>query len=137
MTGVFASSAAVGAILGGAGGLTAYLARQFDPEGDAILIRTTIDNNGNPDIIVRLLEIRSFAQMIEIRHIYQDLYPGTNFDHDILNYIPINLRIKALNMLIDNISKFFHLLLMLNFYYILEHLEIIVKWNFKILEMYY
>ena len=100
MTGVFASSAAVGAILG-AGGLAAYINGRFDPNRDAQLIKTTIDNNDNPDIIINLLENRFPGQREEIRQKYQESYPGTNFDSDILNYIPINLRIYALDMLID------------------------------------
>jgi len=101
MTGVFASSAAVGAILG-AGGLATYLAGKFDSKKDAELIKTTIDSNDNPDIIIKLLEIRFPEQREEIRQKYQELYSETNFDNDILNYIPINLRNHALNMLIEN-----------------------------------
>ena len=54
MTGVFASSAAVGAILG-TGGLAVYLKSKFSPENDARLIRATIENNDNPNIIINLL----------------------------------------------------------------------------------
>jgi len=105
MTGVFASSAAVGAILG-AGGLAAYIKGRFDAKKDAELIRATIDNHDNPDIIIKLLEIRFPPQREEIRQRYQELYPVHNFDHDILDYIPINdngiLRIHAMNMLVDS-----------------------------------
>ena len=100
MTGVFASSAAVGAILG-AGGLAAYIKGRFDAKKDAELIRATIDNHDNPDIIIKLLEIRFPKQRVKVRQSYQELYPGQNFDHDIINYIPINLRIHVENMLID------------------------------------
>ena len=91
MTGVFASSAAVGAILGGAGGLTAYLAGKFDPIKDSKLIKATIENRDNPDIIIKLLERRFPQQREQTREKYEELNPGRNFDDDILNYIPINL----------------------------------------------
>jgi len=100
MTGVFASSAAVGAILG-AGGLASYLKGIFFAKTDAKLIRETIVNHDNPDIIIKLLESRFPKQRVEVRQSYQELYPGKNFDHDIINYIPINLRIHVENMLID------------------------------------
>ena len=90
MTGVFASSAAVGAILG-TGGLVTYLKHKFNPENDSELIRTTIDNTDNPDIIIKLLESRFPAQRESIREAYGILYPGQNFDEDILNYVQINL----------------------------------------------
>ena len=101
MTGVFASSAAVGAILG-AGGLAAYIKGRFNAKKDAELIRATIDNHDNPDIIIRLLEIRFPPQRVEIRQRYQELYPNQNFGLHILDYIPINLRIHVENMLIDS-----------------------------------
>jgi len=107
MTGVFASSAAVGAILG-AGGLAAYIKGRFDAKKDAELIRATIDNHDNPDIIIKLLEIRFPKQREEIRQKYQELYPGQNFAHYIINYIPINLRIHVENMLIDTIEIHTH-----------------------------
>jgi len=98
MTGVFASSAAVGAILG-AGGLAAYIKGRFDAKKDAELIRTIIDSNDNPDIIIKLLEIRFPEQREKIREKYEQLYPDHNLDDDILNYMPINLRIHVENML--------------------------------------
>ena len=87
MTGVFASSAAVGAILG-TGGLVAYLKNAFNPENDAILIRTTIVNNDNPNIIINLLNSRTPLQIGQIRVRYEELYQGHYFDMDIQNYIP-------------------------------------------------
>ena len=57
MTGVFASSAAVGAIFG-VGGLVSYMKGKFSPGKDAELIYVTIQNTDNPDIIIKLLEIR-------------------------------------------------------------------------------
>ena len=98
MTGVFASSAAVGAILG-AGGLAAYIKGRFDAKKDAELIRTIINSNDNPDIIIKLLEIRFPEQREQIRERYEQLYPDQNLDDDILNYMPINLRIHVENML--------------------------------------
>ena len=98
MTGVFASSAAVGAILG-VGGLAAYIKGRFDPKKDAELIKTTIDNRDNPDIIIKLIEIRFPKQREQTREKYEELYPGNNFNEDILNYISINLRVHVENML--------------------------------------
>jgi hypothetical protein len=98
MTGVFASSAAVGAILG-TGGLAAYIKGRFDAKKDAELIRATIVNRDNPDIIMRLLESRFPKQREQIREKYEELNPGNNFDNDILNFIPINSRIHVDNML--------------------------------------
>ena len=69
MTGVFASSAAVGAILG-AGGLVSYMKGKFSASKDAELIHTTIENTDNPDIIIKLLEIRFPSQREEIRQKY-------------------------------------------------------------------
>ena len=88
MTGVFASSAAVGAILGGAGGLAAYLNKEFNPENDARLIRATIENNDNPNIIINLHNRRTPLQRGQIRERYEEIYQGRNFDMDITNYIP-------------------------------------------------
>ncbi len=87
MTGVFASSAAVGAILRGAGGLVDYLSNEFNPENDARLIRTTIENNDNPYFIINLLNSRTPFEIGEIRIKYEELYPGHNFDEDISNYL--------------------------------------------------
>jgi len=100
MTGAFSSSAAVGAILGGAGcGLVTYLKKKFDPENDSRLIRITIENADNPDIIIRLLESRFPDQREETRVVYQILYPGRNFDEDIINYVPITSKTHVQNML--------------------------------------
>ena len=98
MTGVFASSAAVGAILG-TGGLVTYLKNKFDPENDSELIRATIDNTDNPDIITKLLESRFPEEREKTREAYEKLYPGKNFDEDIINYVPINSREHVKNML--------------------------------------
>jgi len=87
MTGVFASSAAVGAILG-AGGLVAYLKGVFNPESDARLIRATIENNDNPNIIINLLHSRTLLQISQIRVRYEEIFQDHNFDEDIVNYIP-------------------------------------------------
>jgi hypothetical protein len=100
MTGVFASSAAVGAILG-VGGLAAYIKGAFSAEKDAKLIHATIENRDNPDIIIRLLEVRFPSQREEIRQKYQELYPNANFNGDIINYIPINVNVHAENLLRD------------------------------------
>ena len=80
MSGVFASSAAVGAILG-AGGLAAYIKGRFDPKKDAELIKTTIEKNDNPDIIIKLIETRFPEQREKTREKYQELY------HRFVNHI--------------------------------------------------
>ena len=54
MTGVFATTAAVGSILG-AGGLSLYLKNTFNPKKDAELIYKVIKNKDNDDIIIKLL----------------------------------------------------------------------------------
>ena len=102
MSGVFASTAAVGAILG-AGGIAAYIKGIFSPEKDANLIHTTIENNDNPEIIIKLLEGRFPSQREEIRLKYNELYPNNhnNFDEQIINYVPDNLRRHTENLLIN------------------------------------
>ena len=99
MSGVFASSAAVGAILG-AGGLAAYIKGRFDPKKDAELIKTTLEKNDNPDIIIKLIESRFPDQREKTREKYQELYPDKHFDDDIINYVPINSKIHVENMLL-------------------------------------
>ena len=96
MTGVFATSAAVGAILG-AGGLAAYIKNRFSAKKDAELINKVIDKRDNPDIIIKLLEVRFPGQREEIREEYNKLY--NNFDEDIINYVPINSKIHIENLL--------------------------------------
>ena len=96
MTGVFATSAAVGAILG-AGGLAAYIKNRFSPKKDAELINKVIDKRDNPDIIIKLLEVRFPGQREKIREEYNKLY--NNFDQDIINYVPDNSRIHVENLL--------------------------------------
>ena len=102
MSGVFASTAAVGAILG-AGGIAAYIKGRFSPENDANLIHTTIDNNDNPDIIIKLLEARFPSQRNEIRLKYNELYGNNhnNFDEQIINYVPENIKTHVENLLIN------------------------------------
>lgn len=100
MTGVFASTAAVGAILG-AGGLAAYLKNSFNPYKDANLIFTTIKENDDPNIIIYLIECRFPSQRDEIREKYYDKY-GRNLDEDIKNYLNGNLKLHAENLLKRN-----------------------------------
>ena len=90
MTGFFASTAAVGAILG-VGGLTAYLKSNFSPEKDAKLIYTIIKNKDNPEIIIKLLESRTQSEIEEIRVKYNELEENKDFDRDIKFYMPDNL----------------------------------------------
>ena len=99
MTGVFATTATVGAILG-SGGLVAYLASKFFAEKDAELVHETIDKRDNPEIIIKLLEARFPDQREEIRKKYYELYSHNNFDEDIINYVPSNLKIHVENLLI-------------------------------------
>ena len=98
MTGVFASSAAVGAILG-TGGLLAYINGVFSASKDAELIHEVIEKRDKPDIIINLLEARFPNQREETRQNYNEKYEGHNFDDDILNYIPINYRAHVSNIL--------------------------------------
>jgi hypothetical protein len=100
MTGVFASTAAVGAILG-AGGLAAYLKGSFDAKKDAELINTTIRDNDDVNIIVRLLECRFPSEREEIAEKYRELY-GRNLYEDIINYVSENLDLR---LHIENLLK--------------------------------
>jgi len=66
MTGAFASTSAVGTILGAGGSLTAYLNSSFNPENDSILINNFIKVKDNPIIInelanaiIKILESRN------------------------------------------------------------------------------
>ena len=79
MSGVFATSAAVGTILG-AGGLVVYIKSNFSPEKDAELILATIENRDNPDLIIKLLEARFPPQREEIRKKYNELKNKKNND---------------------------------------------------------
>ena len=73
MTGVFASSTSVGAILE-TGGLAAYLGNKFNPENDDRLIKATIENNDNQNIIINILHSRTSDQIDKIRVRYEELY---------------------------------------------------------------
>ena len=86
MTGVFASSTAVGTILG-AGGIAAYLKGKFLARKDAELISLKIKNNDNKNIIIKLLESRTQSEIEEIRKEYNKLGENKNFDRDIINYL--------------------------------------------------
>ena len=98
MSGVFASTAVVGAILG-AGGLAAYIKGNFQAPNDAELIHEIITNRDNPDLIIELLRARFPFQREEIRQQYNQKYPNNNFDNDIINYIPIDQRTHIENLL--------------------------------------
>ena len=98
MSGVFATTAAVGAILG-AGGLAAYLKNDFSAEKDAKLIDATIDKKDNPDIIIKLLECRFPSEIEEIREKYNALGENYNFDEDIINYVGENSKNHVKNLL--------------------------------------
>ena len=102
MTGVFASTVAVGAILGGAGGLATYLQKDFDPKKDAELINTVIEKKDKTDILVKLLEFRIPYQIDIIREKYKELGANKDFDSDILNYIPEELKNHVLKLLIND-----------------------------------
>jgi len=100
MTGVFASSAAVGAILG-AGGLAAYIKSRFSADDDSKLIHATIENNDNPDIIIKLLEARYPQERKQIKIQYNEYQSYGNFNEDIINFVPLNCRDHVNNLLID------------------------------------
>jgi len=98
MTGVFATTTAVGTLLGG-GGLFAYLKNLFSPEKDGNLIRTVTNENDNPEIIIKLLEYRFPTQREQIREYFNKLPGNRNFDVEILNFLPDNLISHAVNLL--------------------------------------
>ena len=78
MTGVFASSAAVGAILG-IGGLAAYIKGNFNAKNDAELIYKVIKEKDKAEIIINENECNLI---------------------DILNYIPMNMQQHFSNLMI-------------------------------------
>ena len=98
MTGVFATTTAVGTLLGG-GGLFAYLKNLFSPEKDGNLISTEINENDNPEIIIKLLESRFPTQREQIREYFNKLPGNRNFDVEILNFLPDNLISHLVNLL--------------------------------------
>ena len=108
MTGVFASTAAVGAILG-ARGLAAYLKGIFNPKSDAELISKVIKEQDKPEIIIKLIESRFPKQRKEIKENYEELEGGEhNFEVDVENYLPMNMKEHFINMMIpekDIIAK--------------------------------
>jgi len=98
MTGVFATTTAVGTLLGG-GGLFPYLKNLFSPEKDGNLISTEINENDNPEIIIKLLESRFPTQREQIREYFNKLPGNRNFDVEILNFLPDNLISHLVNLL--------------------------------------
>ena len=98
MSGVFASTAAVGAILG-VGGLATYLNAEFSAEKDADLCEKTIKSKDNPEIIIKLLECRFPFEIEEIREIYNSFGEDFNFDEDIINYVGEKYKNHVLNLL--------------------------------------
>ena len=89
MTGVFSTSAVVGAILG-SGGLAVYLKKKFNAKNDAKLIDKVNKENDNPSIIIKLMEARSPNQRNEIKSEYEKLDKNNKFIEDISNCIPNN-----------------------------------------------
>ena len=73
---------------------------RFSAENDAKLIHTTIENRDNPDIIIKLLEVRFPHQREEIRQKYNEKYPNNDFIGDIIIYIPTDSKQHVINMLI-------------------------------------
>ena len=98
MTGVFATSAAVGAILG-AGGFAAYFKNRFNPKRDAELIDKVIKENDNPFIIIKLIEIRFTNQRDEVKTEYEKLDIKNKFIEDIMLYIPQNKKLHFMNLM--------------------------------------
>lgn len=93
MQGIFATSAIVELILG-AGGLAAYISKKFDPKKDAELIKKTIQEHDNFDIIVKLLEFRHPKEREQI-----EINFGQNFHQDIINYAPEEKKAHVENLL--------------------------------------
>ena len=78
MTGVFASSATVGAILG-LGGLAAYIKGSFNAKTDAELIYKVIKEKDQSEIIIKLIESRFPCQRLQIKQEYEKIdYLYTN-----------------------------------------------------------
>ena len=98
MTGVFATSAAVGAMIG-AGGLALYIKNKFDPKTDAELIDKVINNKDNPDIIIKLIEIRFPNQRNEIKTEYEKIDLNKKFESDIINFIPDDMKQHFKNLM--------------------------------------
>ena len=93
MQGIFATSAVVELILG-AGGLAVYSRKAFNPRRDAELIKKTIQEHDNSDIIVKLLEFRHPKEREQI-----ELNYGQNFDNDIINFVPEDKKTHVENLL--------------------------------------
>ena len=74
----------------GRGGLFAYLKNLFSPEKDGNLIWTVINENDNPEIIIKLLEYRFPTQREQIREYFNKLPGNRNFDVEILHFLPDN-----------------------------------------------
>ena len=98
MTGAFVGTTAVGTIVG-TGGFIAYLKNRFSAEKDSKLISTIIREGDNPELIIKLLESRFPQQREEIRRYFNNMPGNRNFDVEILNFIPINLRVHVINLL--------------------------------------
>ena len=99
MTGVFASSAAVGAILG-IGGLAAYIKGNFSAKNDAELIYKVIKEKDKAEIIIKLIEARFPWQRIQIKQEYEKINENECNLIDILNYIPMNMQQHFSNLMI-------------------------------------
>ena len=89
----FATSAVVDLILG-VGGLAAYSRKAFNPRRDGELIKKTIQEHDNSDIIVKLLEFRHPKEREQIEHNY-----GQNFYNDIITFVPEDKRTHVENLL--------------------------------------
>ena len=101
MTGVFASTAAVGAILG-IGGLAAYIKGVYNPKTDAELIDKVIKEKDNSEIIIKLLECRFPKKRNEIKEEYEKMNgSGHNFIEDINNYLPSNISGHFNNLMVQ------------------------------------
>ena len=102
MTGVFASSAAVGAILG-IGGLAAYIKGNFSAKNDAELIYKVIKEKDKAEIIIKLIEARFPWQRIQIKQEYEKINENECNLIDILNYIPMNMQQHFSNLMIPTL----------------------------------
>jgi len=99
MTGVFASSAAVGAILG-IGGLAAYIKGSFDAKKDAELIYKVIKEKDKAEIIIKLIEARFPWQRLQIKQEYEKINENECNLIDIINFIPLNMQQHFINLMI-------------------------------------
>lgn len=81
--------------------LDVFFKNEFNAKNDAELINKVIRENKNPNIIIKLIEIRSPNQRQEIKSEYKKLFSERNLLDDILNYFPDIMKNHIINLLIE------------------------------------